>query len=297
LPEDVRCRCVEDLVLATAVLERAESVHGDLSPNIIVIDPDAPPDEPALYVIDFDAFVAPAAGSDQAVDVAEGGTFGTEGYCPPDLSSRAAAGDGSAAPYSDRYGRDMLILELLLIDSVLSPDDPPEKWDRDRLRQLYAAWQASCDPARHQMLAHLQVPDVFSLSEQQRPASTHLAAGLGLQLPPSPVICTDVQISHSPSALPGIRAVSAYVQQRPRRRSAPAPVRKQSRQAVPTQSQSLSQWIVSAQVVARTLRRTRKPGHSPSSQHDLKFVALAMAAMYVLILLARIVAKIWGVGW
>ena len=123
-PEDFRWRCVEDLVLATAVLERAGIIHGDLSPNNIVIDLDAPPNEPALYLIDFDAFVAPAAGSDQAIDVADGGTYGTEGYCPPDLGSRAAAGDGSAAPYSDRYGRDMLILELLLMDSDLSPDDP-----------------------------------------------------------------------------------------------------------------------------------------------------------------------------
>ena len=91
-PEDFRWRCVEDLVLATAVLEQASIIHGDLSPNNIVIDLDAPPNEPALYLIDFDAFVAPAAGPDQAIDMADGGTYGTEGYCPPDLGSRAGRG-------------------------------------------------------------------------------------------------------------------------------------------------------------------------------------------------------------
>ena len=193
LLEDFRWRCVEDLLTATAVLERAEMIHGDLSPNNIVIDPDAPADEPALYLIDFDAFVAPAAGSDRAVAVAEGGTYGSEGYCPTDLSSRAAAGDGSAAPYSDRYGRDMLILELLFMDSVLPAEDPAEKWNRGGLQQSYAAWQASCDPTRRQVLAHLNVPEVFSLSEQQRPTSTQLAAALGLELPEGPVICTDAR--------------------------------------------------------------------------------------------------------
>ena len=144
LPADVRWRCVEDLVLATAVLERADIVHGDLSPNNIVIDPAAPAGDPALCLIDFDAFVAPAAGPDRAVNLAAGGTYGTEGYCPPDLGARAAAGDGSAAPYSDRYGRDVLILELLLMDPGFSPDDPPAIWDRQRLGRAYAQWRASC---------------------------------------------------------------------------------------------------------------------------------------------------------
>jgi len=42
-PEDFRWRCVEDLVLATAVLEQANIIHGDLSPNNIVVDLDAAP--------------------------------------------------------------------------------------------------------------------------------------------------------------------------------------------------------------------------------------------------------------
>ena len=93
-PEDLRWRCVQDLLLALAVLERAELVHGDLSPNNVVIDLDAPRDDPALYLIDFDAFFAAAAGTNRAVTVAEGGTYGTDGYCPPDLAAAASAGDG-----------------------------------------------------------------------------------------------------------------------------------------------------------------------------------------------------------
>ena len=41
-PEDLRWRCVTDLLLALAALERAELVHGDLSPNNVIIDLDAP---------------------------------------------------------------------------------------------------------------------------------------------------------------------------------------------------------------------------------------------------------------
>ena len=42
---------------APAALEQAELVHGDLSPNNVVIDLNAQPDDPALYLIDFDAFL------------------------------------------------------------------------------------------------------------------------------------------------------------------------------------------------------------------------------------------------
>ena len=43
LPDGLRWRCVEDLVLATAVLERANLIHGDLSPNNVIVDRDRPP--------------------------------------------------------------------------------------------------------------------------------------------------------------------------------------------------------------------------------------------------------------
>ena len=121
------------------MLEEAGIVHGDLSPNNVVIDLEAARDRPALYLIDFDAFVAEAAGPNRAVTVAEGGTYGTDGYCPPELAAAAADGDGAVAPHTDRYGRDMLLLELLVMDCGLSPDDPPSLWDRDQLRA--ATWR------------------------------------------------------------------------------------------------------------------------------------------------------------
>ena len=291
LSEDFRWQCVKHLLLATAVLEQATIIHGDLSPNNVVIDLDAPSNEPALYLIDFDAFVASVAGPDRAVDMADGGTFGTEGYCPPDLSSRAVAGDGSVVPYSDRYGRDMLILELLFMDSDLSPDDPPTTWNRDRLQSRYATWRASCDPVRWQTLAHLELPEVFSLSESQRPTSMHLAAGLGLELPESPVICTDEQMSRFPPEIPKIRSVLADVQQRRGRRPGPGPARQQSRRAAPTQSQPVSHWLAPAQVVTRTHRRMRKP---PLTKDDPASVLCVLLIFLVLPWLAIFMLSLHG---
>jgi hypothetical protein len=182
---EFRWRCVRDLVLALSVLEREGIVHGDLSPNNIVIDIDARPDQPALYLIDFDAFVTAAAEGLEAVTAAEGGTCGTEGYCPPHLAAAAGSGEGSAAPYSDRYGRDMLLVELLMMDCGLSPDDPPSRWSTDQLQRRYGAWRARGIPA---ILSHLEPPTVFPLVEQDRPASLELATGLGIALPAKPLL-------------------------------------------------------------------------------------------------------------
>ena len=94
LSDDARRRCVRDLLVSLAVLEEAGVVHGDLSPNNIVIDLEPSGERSSLYLIDFDAFVAESAGQNRAVTVAEGGTYGTDGYCPPDL---AAAATGATA--------------------------------------------------------------------------------------------------------------------------------------------------------------------------------------------------------
>ena len=181
-PEDLRWRCVAIAVGPVGV--RAGGHHSRrFVANNIVIDLEAGPDRPALYLIDFDAFVAPAAGGNAAVTVAEGGTFGTEGYCPPDLPAAAAGGDGSAAPYSDRYARDMLLVELLLIESGLSPDNPPSVWSHETL-QRRGGWLARGDPGCLQTLSHLDPATVFTLAEKDRPPSAELAARLGLSLPP-----------------------------------------------------------------------------------------------------------------
>ena len=185
--EDVRWRCVRDLLVSLAVLEQAGIVHGDLSPNNIVIDMEAARDQPALYLIDFDAFVAEAAGPNAAITAAEGGTYGTDGYCPPALAAAAADGDGSVAPRSDRYGRDMLLLELLLMDCGLSPDDPPSIWDRDQLDRRLAAWRARADANHLAVFSHLDPATLFAVADDERPSSTDLATGLGLPLPARPL--------------------------------------------------------------------------------------------------------------
>lgn len=225
--EVLRSRCICDLVRALAVLEQEGIVHGDLSPNNIVIDLAAGPDRPALYLIDFDAFVAPAAEGNQAVTVAEGGTFGTAGYCPPDLAAAAAGGDASAAPYSDRYARDMLLLELLIMGCGLSPDDPPQLWNREQLDRRYAAWQARCDPGHLRTLSHLDPATLFTLAEQERPASTELAAGLGLPLPTGRLLRQRTRVWSSTPAVLGHPLASAQVEQMTRQsaltRSRPTP--------------------------------------------------------------------------
>jgi serine/threonine protein kinase len=209
------------------VFEQEGIVHGDLSPNNIVIDIEARPDQPALYLIDFDAFVAPAAEGNAVVTVAEGGTFGTEGYCPPDLAAAAAAGDGSAAPFSDRYGRDMLLVELLVLDGGLSPDDPPSSWNREHLECRFAAWQARSDPKSLQTLAHLDPTTLFTLAEQDRPAAKELAAALGLSLPTKRMLRRMTRVWSSTPAVLGNPLASARIDQLSRRspstRSRPAP--------------------------------------------------------------------------
>jgi hypothetical protein len=182
-PDAFRWRCAKDLLLALAALERAGLVHGDLSPNNVVVDLEARPNEPALYLIDFDAFFAPAAGENASVTVEEGGTYGTDGYCPPNLAEMANRGDVSAAPYSDRFGRDMLLLEFLLMKRNLPADDPLAQWNRQQLERRFAVWQACGDPQATDALRHLDLAAVFTLNEDQRPTSVELAAGLG-QPPP-----------------------------------------------------------------------------------------------------------------
>ena len=203
LPEDLRWRCVTDLLLSLAALERAELVHGDLSPNNVIIDLDAPLDAPVLYLIDFDAFFAPAAGANKAVTVGEGGTYGTEGYCPSDIASAACEGDASVAPYSDRCGRDMLLLEFLLMGSGLPSDDPPIDWNREQLQRQFAAWQARSDPNWVQALCHLDPATIFKLSEPERPTSLDLAVGLGLSLPERRVLRRVTELTRPAHAMLG----------------------------------------------------------------------------------------------
>ena len=220
--EDLRWRCVRELLLSLAVLEKAGLVHGDLSANNVVIDLDPQPNRPVLYLIDFDAFFAPAAGTIQSVTVAEGGTYGTPGYCPPGLAAAARLGKGAVAPYSDRYGRDMLLLELLLMGSGLPADDPLTDWNREQLNRQFAAWRARSDPACVQALRHLDPATVFLLSEPERPTSVELASSLGVSLPGTRALRRVTELPRPTPALLGHSEARTRSARLPRRT---APVR------------------------------------------------------------------------
>lgn len=177
-----RLQCVRDLVYALATLERAGIVHGDLSPQNIIVNTPVPAERPALYLIDFDAFAVPKAGSKLILPIGEGGTYGTIGYCPPDLAERAEKGDTTLAPYSDRHGRDMLILELLFSGIGVPVEDPPEQWDARSLQLWIGALAARCPSDLERILAHLLPPQVFALEERDRASSVALAQALGMSV-------------------------------------------------------------------------------------------------------------------
>jgi len=185
------------------------------------------------------------------------------------------------APYSDCYGRDMLLLELLFMDRALSPEDPPARWNGEQLQRRYAAWRARSDPLCWRTLAHLEPSTVFSLAEQQRPTSTRLAAGLGLSLPQRPLLRPAAQLGYSTSTMLGHHSVAAQVQRlNPRRK--PTKVRAPRRWPTPNP----------AQIVARLLQRG---GRRPPSQEDKVFFALLVALSFIPLLL-HLFFQLLGLG-
>lgn len=181
LDDELRNRCIESLLYGLVLLERNGFVHGDLSPQNVIIDVDASPDQPALYLIDFDGFHSPQAGDLAGLSVSEGGTFGTEGYCPPHLFDLADQEPDQAVPFSDCCARDMLVLEFLCFDSTLSADydeKPPVEWNQDLIQTKLSQSNLA------QKFPHLWHADVFTRPEEQRPASDELARAIGLSTPP-----------------------------------------------------------------------------------------------------------------
>lgn len=160
------------------MLERNGIIHGDLSPNNLRVDLSAGMQDPAAYLFDFDAFVAPAAGELGTLTTEDGGVFGTEGYCPPDLHEGTEQAEADIAPYSDRYGRDMLVLELLCYDRSLPFDLPPSYWPREVL--LERLQRIGADRA----VPYLTRQDLFSIPESERPSAAKLAQQFGMNVPP-----------------------------------------------------------------------------------------------------------------
>jgi len=136
---------------------------------------------------------------------------GAEGkaYCPLDIATAASAGDVSAAPYSDRYGRDMLILEFFLMGNGLPSDDPLIRWNREQLQRQFAAWRARSDPKCVRTLCHLDPLTVFDLTETERPASVDLAISLGLSLPERRVLRRVTELPRPAPATLGYRPTIA----------------------------------------------------------------------------------------
>lgn len=179
LGAEFRRECVMNLIRGLVHLEQRDIVHGDLSPNNVIVNIGAAPGEPTLYIIDFDGFVAPAAGQDlYRLSATEGGTWGTKGYCPPDLERKASNGDLSIAPYSDRYARDMLLLELLCYDESCDFEKPVCEWPVQQVRQ-----RLERSPVPDEF-AYLRRPDIFTMPEKQRPSSERLAKALAIAYPP-----------------------------------------------------------------------------------------------------------------
>lgn len=175
----MRRECVVSLLRGLAFLEQRNMLHGDLSPNNIIVNLDRKAGDPALYLIDFDGFVAPTAGiALEQLSLDEGGTIGTPGYHPVDLEQHALAGADGVAPYSDRYGRDMLILELLCFHKELKEEGWPAEWGWQEIER-------SLEPSLPQLkIRHLLTSDVLTMPEELRPLSYDLASGLGIVLPP-----------------------------------------------------------------------------------------------------------------
>lgn len=175
----MRQECVVNLLRGLAFLEQRNILHGDLSPNNIIVNLDRKAGDPALYLIDFDGFVSPTAGvALEQLSYDEGGTIGTLGYHPPDLEQHVSAGEDGIAPYSDRYGRDMLILELLCYHKDLPEEGAPTDWGWEEIER-------SLEPSLPQIKTpYFQNPDILTMPEGQRPSSYEIAKELSIPLPP-----------------------------------------------------------------------------------------------------------------
>ncbi len=175
---DWRIKSAIALLSALEQFDKNKFVHGDLSENNLFLNTSGD-GQPLISVIDFDAY-AVVGRPDFSLSLDHGGTCGTEGYCPPILLERKSAGDLSVAPVSDRYARDMLLLELLCFNDNFMPRGnkltalPPAQWSNDQwasARKILAATQARCPAELQSTLKHLLRQDILTLDEEHRPAT------------------------------------------------------------------------------------------------------------------------------
>lgn len=173
-----RMRWVDNLIRSLAILERNGIRHGDISPNNVMVECSRSSGDPSLKLIDFDGFVATDARELCYLLESEGGTIGTDGYYAPEFDAMRQRGVSCIEYKSDRYARDMLILELLLYNGSWAYDKPISECDRDKIRTLLRS--RSLSPG----LRHLGRGDVFESKQDTRPQSTELAQHMALAIPP-----------------------------------------------------------------------------------------------------------------
>ncbi|MEQ8849005.1 hypothetical protein [Botrimarina sp.] len=169
---ETRIALVKSMVAQFATLESLGIVHGDPSDGNLLLDIRTR----EAKLIDFDAFVVRSNNLRfPALPVSEGGVKGTPGYMPPDLEATSGS---SVAPYSDRFGRDMLMLELLGMRPGDPADASPSSWSHQQL--LLDAVRPTAEKLG---LMHLADLSVFTSSEKDRPTSKDLAIALSCQMP------------------------------------------------------------------------------------------------------------------
>ena len=173
-----RVRWVEQLARGLAILEQHGICHGDVSPYNVIVTRNEQAWESSLSLIDFDGFLAPSAGELRCLHETDGGTIGTEGYFPAGLEALRKAGRSGAESKSDRYARDMLMLEMVVYDGSWEFDEPVSRYNEGHVKTLIR--NANLPPC----LRHLARGDIFSVRDDQRVGSCELAQRLGIAMPP-----------------------------------------------------------------------------------------------------------------
>lgn len=171
---DQRLKFARSLVQRLASLEafgRNGFLHGDLSDGNIMLDADSG----LVHLIDFDCFVfdSPTL-SKTRLHVDEGGSKGTPSYMPPHLEEETSLHVG---PVSDRFARDMLLIELLAFQPGDPIDTSPLYWTGQK--ELLAD---SAELARSLQMDHLLHASVFSLQESERPSSFKIASRISVNV-------------------------------------------------------------------------------------------------------------------
>jgi len=175
-----RLSLVRSLFRTLLLLEDQGLIHGDLSPqNVVVLRSNSVCE---VRLLDFDGFVHPDV---PPMTWSKGGTLGTAGYQPPDLQPGE-----SAFPIGDRYAASVLALEMLLCNATTPPEIPLTQWPKNQLETaIEPLWTTSGSAARDfvKLLATNVGPNLL---EAQRHGFRDLVEALPSKpVPPHPNSC------------------------------------------------------------------------------------------------------------